>query len=437
MEKGLKLRKKIYNFLIVLFIISLYILLNVFFYNNTHGDLGQQQEWGNLALKNTISYLYLNKITDYPPLSNYIFMFNSWLNYRLYNNADPFTAHYIIISKIIPILCNILISLFIFFYILRSDLFKSNKFLIALFSMMLYLFNFSIIYNTSVWAQVDSIYTFVLLVSLILLLESRFLFSTLFLSLGLMLKTQSLFFVPIVWFQTLKNKSFRSIKIIVLNILLFLLIFIQFLLNGSIFSVIATFFSSFGKWHFVSMNAYNLWFFLFPVSYDSKFLTPSDNLTFFGITYKFIGLFLFAIYCFFVLYQINKKKDKESLVIGAASLAFAFFMLPTEMHERFLFPFFAIFSLLVLKNKKYFFIYLVLSMTYLVNMMTVLNYHGGFFVYSLIQSVIDRILDRISLNMLGFFVSLINLLTFFYFSKIGIFKGLIVNLRSDIITLFN
>ena len=86
---------------------------------------------------------------------------------------------------------------------------------------------------------------------------------------------------------------------------------------------------------------------------------------------------MFGVFAVFTLYVLHKrfKVSNEMLVFFAAfMLFFAFFMLPTRIHERYLFPAISILALMYPFAKKARPFYVILSGTFLVNQAYVLYY---------------------------------------------------------------
>jgi dolichyl-phosphate-mannose-protein mannosyltransferase len=117
-----------------------------------------------------------------------------------------------------------------------------------------------------------------------------------------------------------------------------------------------------------------------------------------------VGWVLFGTLAVFTLYFVHKRfeVDRELLVLFAAFvLFFGFFMLPTRIHERYLFPAFAVLALLFPFLKKVRPVYVVLTLTCLVNQAYVLSFLNA---NQFIQSS----------DFVVFTVSLINSVTFLY-----------------------
>ena len=90
-------------------------------------------------------------------------------------------------------------------------------------------------------------------------------------------------------------------------------------------------------------------------------------------------LLAFAVVCFIVA----RRPDRQTLLLGLTVLAIAFFVLPTRVHERYLFPFFALGAIFAGVSWRWLAAYVVLAAATFVNMYVVLTslyapqYHPG------------------------------------------------------------
>ena len=74
----------------------------------------------------------------------------------------------------------------------------------------LYAFNPAVIYNAAVWGQYDAIYTFFLILSLMLALKSKPKLSAVAFAIGLLTKPQGIVLAPLVGFLDLQEKRFEK-----------------------------------------------------------------------------------------------------------------------------------------------------------------------------------------------------------------------------------
>ncbi|MFB0845138.1 hypothetical protein [Paenibacillus oleatilyticus] len=207
-------------------------------------------------------------------------------------------------------------------------------------ALLLFAFNPAIILDGPIWGQVDLLYSFMLL-TILFLISNPFLAGTIF-SLAMLAKFQSIVIPPIVGIyfllQIFRLKVLKSIMYFIFGFIIpWELIACFFSLKGSFLNVLKqAYLSAVGLWPEVSSNAANIWFYLLGISPTTK-----DSQIFFGeITFKQIGLLLFDLAVLYVVVYlcVSKSLDTIKLLKAAAAICFFFFMLPTQMHERYSFP---------------------------------------------------------------------------------------------------
>ena len=129
------------------------------------------------------------------------------------------------------------------------------------------------------------------------------------------------------------------------------------------------YFGAYGGYEVTSVNAFNMWAL-------GGLWVPDGNLF-------ILGWILFGAFTAFTLYVLHKRFNVsgELLVLFSAfMLFFGFFMLPTRIHERYLFPAISMLALMISFSKKIRFLYGVLTATLLVNISYVmywLNVYAG------------------------------------------------------------
>ena len=70
---------------------------------------------------------------------------------------------------------------------------------------------------------------------------------------------------------------------------------------------------------------------------------------------------------------VFSRPDRITILIGLAVLAVAFFVLPTRVHERYLFPFFALVAILAAVSRRWRWGYAILGLATFLNMYVVLT----------------------------------------------------------------
>ena len=157
-------------------------------------DTGDFISWINTATQHGIRPFYnVAGFIDYPPFNVYIF----WAFGSFGKAVGISTAN---IVKLIPNFFDLATALLIYVFVRKQASFKS-----ALLATALYTFNPAVIYNTAIWGQFDAIYTFFLILSLMLALKSKPKLAAAAFAIGLLTKPQGIVLAPLVAFLIYKT----------------------------------------------------------------------------------------------------------------------------------------------------------------------------------------------------------------------------------------
>jgi Gpi18-like mannosyltransferase len=178
------------------------------------------------------------------------------------------------------------------------------------------------------------------------------------LAIALLTKPQAIALAPLIAFLIYKKSGLKRMLFSVLTFALTIfLIILPFQWNGQpLTSLSQIYFGGFGQYAVTSVNAFNLWAFFGLWVPDGSFFIA--------------GWALFGAFAVFTLYFLHKRfnaSDEFLAVFAAFMLFFAFFMLPTRIHERYLFPAISVLALMFPFIKKARLLYAVLTATLLVN----------------------------------------------------------------------
>ncbi len=381
-------------------------------------DIGTYNYWFNTAAETGIRPFYTTVLADagwidYPPFNVYLF----WVFGSLGQALSTYGVSMVAMIKLVPNIFDLATAALIFFYVRKEFSFK-----LALTATALYTFNAAIIYNTAVWGQFDAIYTFFLVLSLILALKSKPYYSAMAFAVALLTKPQGIALAPLIVFliyakagsnnklqiqnkalgfkNTLAN-AWPKLKILLLSIAVFVatifLVILPFEWSNPVSFLSKIYFGAYSGYQFTSVNAFNFWG-LFGL------WVPDGSL--FIVGWVMFGAV--AAFSLFVLYKRFKVSGEWLALFVAFMLFFAFFMLPTRIHERYLFPTISILALMYPLVKRVRILYVALTATLLVNQAYVL--------YSL-NDYVNRGLDY-SPNLSGdpvvLVVGAVNLVMFLY-----------------------
>jgi Gpi18-like mannosyltransferase len=312
-------------------------------------DTGDFISWFGTAAAHGIRPFYIVTWSDYPPFNVYIF----WFFGSLANAVSTHGISAVNIVKLAPNLFDLGTAVLIYVFVRKQASFK-----LALAATALYAFNPALIYNAAVWGQFDAIYTFFLILSLMLALKSKPELSAATLAIALLTKPQAIALAPLIAFLIYKKSGLKRMLVSVLAFALTIfLIILPFDWKGQpLTSLSQIYFGGFGQYSVTSVNAFNLWGLYGLWVSDANFFI--------------LGWALFGAFTVFVLYVLHKRFNVSGdylAIFAAFMLFFAFFMLPTRIHERYLFPAISVLALMFPFIKKARPLYVALTATLFIN----------------------------------------------------------------------
>jgi Gpi18-like mannosyltransferase len=316
-------------------------------------DTGDFISWFTTAAQHGIRPFYSQAgFADYPPFNVYIF----WAFGSLANTLNLNMAAMV---KVVPNLFDLATATLIFFFVRKQSALN-----VALASTALYTFNPAVIYNTAIWGQFDAVYTFFLVLSVMLALKSKPVPAAVVFALGLLTKPQGIALLPLIVLLIYKKNGLRNVLFSVLGFAATVFVVVLPFEGISISFLTNIYSSGYAYYNYGSVNAFNLWGLLG--------LTWVHD----GSLYV-VGWILFGAFAAFTLYVVHKRfhLSGDYLAIFAAfMLLFCFFMLPTRIHERYMFPAISMLALMFPLIKKTRIIYVTLTATLFVNEAVVLNW---------------------------------------------------------------
>ncbi len=239
-----------------------------------------------------------------------------------------------------------------------------------------YLFNPGVIFDSAVWGQVDSVGTLVLLATIYALGRGWTEVAAVGAVVAMLVKFQFAFLIPVVAIVGLKRhllgrssspeqdgrrqplRVLTSLAAAVAALALMLWPFGMTLLSAPragaegctlgpftadpVTSLVGKLCEASQTYTGLSINAFNLW--RNPWSGLGDTLHWGDDTV--GalsigattLTWQTIGTVLFAVVAVAALWQVARRDDLRGLLVASLLLAVAFFVLPTRVHERYLFP---------------------------------------------------------------------------------------------------
>jgi Gpi18-like mannosyltransferase len=321
-------------------------------------DIQLIEKWTWVATEQGIRGFYRNVWSDYPPFNIYLFAGSGAAAKLLgvYGEATLAT-----LVKLVPTLFDLATAGLIYYFVRKHSSFK-----VGLIAAALYAFNPATIFNVSIWGQQDAIYTFFVVFSLVLAFEgkSKAKYSAASFALAILTKPQAIAFAPLLVFLIYKKNGLKTVfSSTIAFALTALFVLLPFNWDNLWTFLTQIYFGAYNTFQFTSLNAFNMW------GIGGLFV-PDGNL-------YIVGWALFAALAVGVLYSLKKHyyvSDESFVIFCAFVLFFGFFMLPTRIHERYLFPTISLLALAIPFIKKARPIFMVLTATFLFNQAYVLHF---------------------------------------------------------------
>src|SRR5262249_45971100 len=148
-------------------------------------------------------------------------------------------------------------------------------------------------------------------------------------------------------------------------------------------SLVRLFLSTAATYSYVTVNAYNLWA-LFPVAGQSLATNsqwqPDAPIPDFPAYASFgpvpavlVGSVALVVIAVVVSCLVARRPDRLTILVGVCALALAFFGVPTRVHERYLFPWFALAAIPIAFSARWRIAYAVATVATFLNMYVVLT----------------------------------------------------------------
>lgn len=352
LKKQISLLRSNQYFWIFVFILFFAFVLRVILSNVIHGhptDINNFKAWAIHVARHDFREFYKSVDPvkgvwcDYPPL--YILVL--WLIAKFYAIFDPAFAHwnkagFTLLVKMPSILADLGCMTFLV-VILRKYIPLS----LAMFAALVFALHPAAIYESAMWGQVDSITLFFQFFAMWLMLKQQEGAALVVTTLNILVKPQGLILMPFILFLTLWRKRWLQLihGLLVSILVTFLLTLVFVPIQQIVPWLINQYSSQANLYPYSSIQAFNLWSLTGMWQSDVSrgiFGIGAGNPSFLW-QHKTWGLLLFSLAyvgaLFYFWKQYPKYKDTEGVLIWHTStlIMIAFFLLPTRMHERYLF----------------------------------------------------------------------------------------------------
>jgi Gpi18-like mannosyltransferase len=369
-------------------------------------DLECFGQWAQMAAKTNLFSFYTTmhaeyRFIDYPPLYIYILYPIGKLAQLLNLTTLNWLAR--LLLKLPSLLTDVAIT-YLFYQFSKKHLPSRLSFGLAAF----YLFNPLIWYNSAIWGQVDSVFTLWVVAGFLCLSAGKVSLATIPFMAAVLTKPQGIIFLPVLFFELLRQKKIRGfLSAALYAVLTCLLISLPFSFGQSPDWIIKLYLSTANQYPFASLNAANL-FTLFGANF------VSDSQPFLFLPYRLWGyIFITMVTLLVGFLYLRGKKEVNTASLTGLMMIFGAFVLMHRMHERYIYPaaILALLSFAYWQDKRLLRICSGLSLMGLLNMMFV-PYPGNI--------IFPFTGDWKMLEPAGMIISLGNLFLFGYILKVSI-----------------
>lgn len=201
-----------------------------------------------------------------------------------------------------------------------------------------------VLFNSSLWAQCDSIYTFFVVLALYLLYKEKNVWAFVSLGVALSFKLQAVFVLPFFLFMYFYRKNFSILNFLITPAVMWLSTIPGIIAGRGIFTGFSLYFNQTDEYGLVIMNYPG---FMNAIAYDYQFENYANE--------KAIGMVItIAVLAFWMIYSLwSKRKFSEKNFLDLAVLLTftTVFFLPA-MHDRYGFVYEILAIIYMFKNKK-------------------------------------------------------------------------------------
>jgi Gpi18-like mannosyltransferase len=199
-------------------------------------------------------------------------------------------------------------------------------------------------FNAAIWGQCDAMLCLALLAALIALLNDRPLLAAATVGWALSIKLQAIVILPAAVVYTLRRFGLpTTLKSALTALSLLALILLPMVLAGYTRQTRLSYSGAVGLYPFLSIDTFNPWslvtlFNLFIRHLPPALATSDAQLWFHLITPRQIGLLAFSAYTLWLMLHLYRSPTRYNAALTAGLTAYSFFMLSTQMHERYIIP---------------------------------------------------------------------------------------------------
>lgn len=301
-------------------------------------DINTFKNWATAAANNLPAFYANSRSSDYPPLYIYVLFVIGKIA-----SIPAMSLYFTLLLKLPSMVADIATS-YLIYRLAREHLSLEMSMILSAF----YIFNPAVLINSTIWGQVDSFFTLIVVFSMLMLAENKIGRAAALFTAAVMMKPQGIIFLPVLFFELLRQKNFKSwLKVVLSGLSTAAILILPFSLNRGVLWIFKLFSTTVSEYPYASVNAFNF-FSLLGANYTR------DTTTLFLLNYHSWGLIFIVMIAVFAWFIYIKGNSRIFAAPAALLLIAGVFTFSTGMHERYLFPAaaLAILSFIYLKDRR-------------------------------------------------------------------------------------
>ncbi|MCC7448823.1 MAG: hypothetical protein IT324_15505 [Anaerolineae bacterium] len=321
------------------------------------GDTEHFAVWMNLMNNRGVFHYYDPYLRfgawdrPYPPLATLSFYAIS----KLYGppilyKHDLQNPHFIALLKLIPMIAEMAM-------IAAIGLWLRNRRVLGWLIPLLMAVYPGMIVTSAWWGQWESPFVLFLVLAVIAMNKDRPLIGWAMFAIACLFKQPAALLAPMMLVLTFRRYGLQhTIKGISVFATIFLAVVVPFALSSGWPAALSSYLNAADAYPNMTNNAYNFWYFVATLNKGSQLIFEEkgyvDSIRMFGIVpYKQVGMVMLGTYTLLIMAIIWRQANERREAVWAAALAMGFFILPTQVHERYIFPA-AVLSLMAVAQDK-------------------------------------------------------------------------------------
>lgn len=290
--------------------------------------------WMRLAAQHGVTQLFVLSKSSYPPLAVFMLAGLGLISSPADMDTAVLPAELLFLRTAVIVFDLLLVALL---YALGRRAVGQRT---GLVSAALHAFSPGSIYLSGWWIQIDAWFMLPMVLAAVLLARKRVLWAWIALGTAVAIKAQAVVILPMFvvgtwrWFGF--KRLFGGLAALGMSLLLSLS---PIILAGQLPALVEKTTQTVRSLPWITAQAHNLWYALVPAARMRGLDVNSDwNAVWAGISYHDAGLMLLALGFALVLARLFVRSGPDAIFLASGLGWLMFFMLPTRIHGRYLFP---------------------------------------------------------------------------------------------------